>query len=70
MIYVALVVIVVLAVWFLGKMSKPACALAGLLGILIAWVSNSAGSLPGTGFGVGLFAFSAFVFLIFNGGRW
>ena len=68
--FLVLIPLGVLGIWFIGKMSKPACALAGLAGTCAICLGALGGNLPVTLFGMGLFVFSAIIFLAFNRGNW
>lgn len=68
--YLFLIPFGVLGIWFLGKMSKPASALAGLVGTVLMIFGALGGSLGLTLFGMGLFVFSAIILLTFNRGNW
>lgn len=70
MIYVVLVIFAVPVFWLLGKFSKPASALAALIGSIISSIGTLTGSFETMMYGFGLIGFSVLVFLVFNGGKW
>ncbi len=68
--YLILIPFGVLGIWFLGKMSKPASALAGLVGTMLM-IGGALGENLGLAlFGIGLVVFSAIILLVFNRGNW
>ena len=68
--YLFLIPAAVLLLWFIGKMSKPACAVVGLIATFAILLGSMGGNLIVTLFGIGLFVFSGIIFLVFNGSNW
>jgi hypothetical protein len=70
MIYVALVCGTVLTIWFVGKFSKFASSLAALIGCIMMCLGVMASHLSTIFCGMGLVAFSALIFMVFNQDNW
>lgn len=69
MIYFVLGIFAVLFLWFLGKVSKPACGLMAFVGTGTLLVGSLIPNLTVILFGLGLTVFSCLVFMAFNGGN-